>query len=400
MKKIEILCAAAVLAAFTMDAAAEFRLSNRIRFGYDDNIYQTEKNEKDSLRIIEEIEATLNQVMDNTYVGITYRPSLLWVEARDGDDLDVLHNLNFNLIQEFTPRLTLDLSDTLRAGQLPEVTDGDYVVRQDEDNIYNAARASLMYEFRPGTRLDLSGRWLTLRYTDEWKDPATGKDLHDFDNYNSGVAGLSLRQQLGTLTTLSGDLRYQMLEYEDSPEGFNRDSDMVFAGLGIEQTFSPSLLGNLRAGVEQRMYDDSKAYDDQTMPYAEGSLTWMPSPATRLTLAASYSISESDITNYMSQNRTYASLSLAHDFTSRMHFYCSAAYTHGEYEKDYANKSMAVLEDGDEDSVSFAGRLSFQVAPKNWLELNYQFIKLDSDFAGRQSFDNNRVDVAWKIQIL
>jgi hypothetical protein len=399
MRKIEILCAAAVLGAFTMEAAAEFRLSNRIRFGYDDNIYQTEKNEQDSLRIIEEIEATVNQVLDNTYLGITYRPSLLWVEAREDDEFDVLHNLNFNLIQEFTPRLTLDLSDTLRAGQLPELTDGDYIVREDEDNIYNAAKASLMYEFRPGTRLDLSGRYLTLRYTEKWPDATTGEDLHDYDNYDSVVAGLSLRQQLGSLTTLSADVRYQTLTYEKSPVGFERDSDMVFGGLGIEQTMGPSLLGSLRAGVEQRMYD-ADSYDDQTMPYAEGSLTWMPSPATRLTLSASYSIYESDITNYMSQNRTYASLSLAHDFTSRLHFYCSGAFTHGEYEKDYSNKSLAGLEDGDEDSVSFASRLSYQVAPKHWLELNYQFIKLDSDVTGRQSYDNNRVDVAWKYQIL
>jgi hypothetical protein len=400
MKKIEILCATAVLAAFTTDAAAEFLLSNRLRLGYDDNIYQTEKNKKESFRLVDEIEATLNEVLDNTYLGITYRPSVLWVEARSDDEVDILHNLNFNLIQEFTPRLTLDLSDTLRAGQLPELMDNGYIVREDEDNIYNAALASLMYEFRPGTRLDLAGRWLTLRYTDEWKDPETGKDLHDYDNYNSGVVGLSLRQQLGTLTTVSGDLRYQTLKYEDSPDGFNRDSDMVFAGLGAEQTFSPSLLGSLRAGAEWREYKDSDAYDDQTKPYVEGSVTWMPTPATRLTLSASYSIYESDITNYMSQNRTYASLSLAHDFSSRLHFYCSAAYTHGEYEEEYANKNMEGLKGGDEDSAIFGARLAYQVAPRNWLELNYQFITLDSDVEGRQSYDNNRVDVAWKIQIL
>ena len=399
MKKIEMLCAAAVLAAFTMEAAAEFRLSNRIRFGYDDNIYQTEKNETDSVRIIEEIEATLNQVLDNTYVGITYRPSLLWVEARDDDELDILHNLNFNLIQEFTPRLTLDLSDTLRAGQMPELTDGEYIVREDEDNIYNAAKAGLMYEFRPGTRLDLTGRYLTLRYTEKWTDPNTGKDLHDYDNYDSAVAGLSLRQQLGSLTTASADFRYQTLQYEDSPEGFSRDSDMVFGGIGIEQTLNPSFLASLRGGVEQRIYDEDD-FDDQTQPYLEGALTWMPTPATRLTLAASYSIYESDITNYLSQNRMYTSLSLAHDFTSKFHFYCSAAYTHGEYEADYANKTLEDLKDGDEDSVMFGTRLAYQVAPQNWLELNYQFIKLDSDIAGRQSYDNNRVDVAWKIQIL
>lgn len=397
MKRIEILAAAAVLAAFTMEAAAEFHLLNRFRVGFDDNIYQHEDNEKDSVRVVEEIVATVNEVWDNTYLGITYNPSLLWVEARDDGDTELLHNLTFNLIQEFTPRLTLDLADTLRAGQLPEVTDGDYVVREDDDNLFNSAKATLSYEFRPGTRLDLSGRHMMLRYTESKKDE-TGKDLRDYDNYDSVVAGLSLRQQLGALTTLSVDGRYQKLEYEDSPEGFCRDADMLFAGLGWEQTFSPTLLGNIRAGVEQRSYDDSDAYDDQTEPYVEGAVTWMPSPATRLTLSASYSVYESDITGYLSQNRMYTSLSLAHELTARVGFYCSAAYAHGEYEADYAQSSE--MGDGEEDSYVFSARLAYQVAERNWLELNYQFLKLESDIAGRQSYDNNRVDVAWKIQIL
>lgn len=397
MRKIEIFAAAALLAAFTMEAAAEFHLANRIRVGYDDNIYQNEDNEKDSLRLVEEIVASVNEVWDNTYLGITYNPSLLWVEGRDDGETDLLHNLTFNLIQEFTPRLTLDISDTLRAGQMPEVTDGDYVVRQDNDNIFNSARAALTYEFRPGTRLDVSGRYMLLRYTEERKDPTTGKDLRKYDNYDSWVGGVSLRQQVGALTTLSLDGRFQTLSYEDSPDGFCRDADMIFGGIGWEQTFSPSFLGNIRAGAEKRMYDEDD-YDDETEPYVEGALTWMPSPATRLTLSASYSIYESDVTGYLSQDRLYASLSLAHELTARIGLYCSAGYAHGEYDADYALASE--VGDGEEDSYVFSGRLSYRVSERNWLELNYQFLKLESDIVGRQSYDNNRVDVAWKIQIL
>ena len=75
----------------------------------------------------------------------------------------------------------------------------------------------------------------------------------------------------------------------------------------------------------------------------------MPSPATRITGAASYSIFESDVARYMSQNRTYFSLSLAHDFTAKLSFYLSGAYSLGQYEADYA------LDGGLGDALSLGG---------------------------------------------
>ena len=400
MKQIRLFIVAASLLALASPAFAEspIHLNNRLRLGYDDNVYQAGEatasdgsvithEETDSFRIIEEIEALVNLNLQRTYLGLRYRPSFVWYSDRDNDDTDFLHDVDLNFVQKITPALALSISDTLRASQLPELQDENYVVRAKDDNYYNSALATLSYNVRPETRLDLSGRYILLRYTEE---------ANENDNYYSAVGGLTLRQQLASRTTLMGDLRYQTVVYDEAEEAFNRDANSVFAGLGAEQTFNPKLLGSLRAGVEQRMYDNDAA-NDNTQPYGELSMTFLPTPATRITGAASYSIYESDVASYLSQNRTYLSLSFAHDFTTKLNFYLSGAYSLNQYEADYALEAGAV--DADEKSFLVSARLAYRINRINWLEVGYQFIKLDSDLVNRESYDRNRFDIGWKIQL-
>ena len=400
MKQIRLFIVAACLLALAAPAFAEspIHLNNRLRLGYDDNVYQAGEataadgstvthDETDSFRIIEELEMLVNLNLQRTYLGLRYRPSFIWYSDRDDDDTDFLHDVDLNFVQKITPALVLSISDTLRASQLPELQDENYVVRAKDDNYYNSALATLSYNVRPETRLDLSGRYILLRYTE---------DANENDNYYSAVGGLTLRQQLASRTTLMGDLRYQMVVYDEAEEAYNRDANSVFGGLGVEQTFNPKLLGSLRAGVEQRMYDNDAA-DDNTQPYGELSMTFLPTPATRITTAASYSIYESDIATYLSQNRTYLSLSFAHDFTTKLNFYLSGAYSLNQYEADYALETGAV--DADESSFLLSARLAYRINRINWLEVGYQFIKLDSDLVNRESYDRNRFDIGWKIQL-
>ena len=400
MKQIRLFIVAACLLALATPAFAEspIHLNNRLRLGYDDNVYQAGEataadgstvthDETDSFRIIEELEMLVNLNLQRTYLGLRYRPSFIWYSDRDDDDTDFLHDVDLNFVQKITPALVLSISDTLRASQLPELQDENYVVRAKDDNYYNSALATLSYNVRPETRLDLSGRYILLRYTE---------DANENDNYYSAVGGLTLRQQLASRTTLMGDLRYQTVVYDEAEEAYNRDANSMFGGLGVEQTFNPKLLGSLRAGVEQRMYDNDAA-DDNTQPYGELSMTFLPTPATRITTAASYSIYESDIATYLSQNRTYLSLSFAHDFTTKLNFYLSGAYSLNQYEADYALETGAV--DADENSFLLSARLAYRINRINWLEVGYQFIKLDSDLVNRESYDRNRFDIGWKIQL-
>ncbi|NLB66602.1 MAG: outer membrane beta-barrel protein [Lentisphaerae bacterium] len=409
MKRFHILTVAGLLLALAASSAlvqadtSPIHVNNRLRLGWDDNVYQVDDpsasglKRKESFRIIEEIEVLANLNFERTYLGLRYRPSLIWYEDRDNKSTDVLHDLDFNFIHNFSPSLVLSLSDTLRASQLPELQDENFVVRQDDDNIYNSAVATLAYTLRPATRIDLSGRYILLKYTEsDYVDKSGALVSHDDDNYYSVVGGLTLHQQLASQTALMVDGRYQALRYPDARDTYNRDADSLFAGVGIEQTFSPQLIGRLRAGVEHRTYDYS-GVSDNTCPYGEASVTYLPTPATRITGSASYSLYESDISGYLSQERFYGALSLAHDFTAKLNFYISGAYALNNYEQDYSFDQSR--RSGDEDTFLISTRLSYRLNRINWFEVGYQFVMLDSDLAGRESYKRNRVDVGWKIQL-
>lgn len=399
MKQIQLFFVAGLLLALTAPAFAAsaespVHMNNRIRLGFDDNIYQSDdisgvRSPQESFRVIEEIELLVNLNMERTYVGLRYRPSVIWYDKREPSSTDFLNDLDLNFNHNFSPSLALSISDTLRANQLPELEDGNFVVREKDDNYYNTAIATLSYNLRPETRLDLSARYITLIYDSD--SPA--KDNND---YYSIVGGMTLRQQLASRTTVMGDLRYQTLTYNESTEGNNRDAATIFAGLGVEQTFNPQMLGSLRAGVESRAYDNDR-YDNNTAPYGEASVTFLPTPATRITGAASYTIYESDVDRYLSQNRAYLSLSAAHDFTAKLSFYVSGAYTLNAYEKDYSLD--ADLGDADENSFLISARVAYRLNRINWLEAGYQFVKLDSDVKNRESYSRNRFDIGWKIQL-
>ncbi len=389
-----------LVAALAASAESPVHLNNRLRLGFDDNVYQAgtatlidgttvHHRKTDSFRVLEELELLVNMNQPRTYLGLRYRPSFIWYSDRDEDSTDFLNDLDLNFTHNFTPNLQLALSDTLRASQLPELQEDNYIVRGMDDNCYNSAIATLAISLRPETRLDISGRYITLIYDSD-------SDAKKNGDYYSLVGGATLRQQLASRTTLMGDFRYQTVVYNEADAAHNRDSDSVFGGLGIEQTVSSKLTASLRSGVEQRMYD-SDQYDDNTAPYVDLSLTFLPSPATRITAATSYSIYESDIANYLSQDRTYVSLSLAHDFTAKLSFYISGAYSLNQYENDYSLNPR--FGDYDENSYLVSTRLAYRVNRINWVEIGYQYVKLDSDVPGRENYDRNRADIGWKIQL-
>ena len=399
MKTLQRIAVAGLLAAFAVTGFAQqqpLHLFNRLRVGYDDNIYNSGSDEKGSLRLVEEVEIKLNLALERLYVGIDYRPSLLWIPERESDETDFLHDLTAAMSYSITPQLVFSFKDSLRASQLPELENEGYRVRADDDNFSNTALATLAYNILPQTRIDLSGRYSILEYDD---------DAHDYDNYRLAVGGLSLRQQLASHTTVFGDFRYSALEYPDAEKDESRDSDAIYGGLGLEQTFSQVLVGSLRGGVQHRKYDNSDKFDDNTKPYVDASVTLMPSPSTRFTLSGGYSVSESDISAYATEDRYTVALNFAHDFTDNLTLYANGSMALAKYDADYAYEDAENhYGDDDETSYTVGARLSYRVfrtsgLGNNWLELGYTFTKLDSDVYGQTDYDRNRVDLGWKIQL-
>jgi hypothetical protein len=385
------LCLALLVAAgsVTVWAASEdggrsYQIKNRLRVEYDDNIYETDQDKTDSFKIIEEIEFIAAISLDQTFISVRYRPTYVYWDEREPDDDDLHHDFDFTLSHNFSERVSLSLKDTLRIAENPQAIDRGTVVREEDDFTYNLADGVLSFVLRPQTRLEVGGRYTLLRYDDE--------DVSDRDDYDIYAGGLTLRHQLVPTTAILGEYRHEATEYVTT-DVEDRSAASDFIGLGVEQIFTPNLLGNLRGGYQNKSFEDD-AIDDESQPYVDASITFLPSPRTRLTGGLGYSMFEADVADYANQNRTLAFLSLAHDLTARVSLFLGGSYGLSEYEADQA---VTAAEDGDEEVTQLSARASYKVNRNNWLEVGWIYLNLDSDL--RENYDRNRFDLGWRVDL-
>lgn len=371
--------------------AKGWQVENRLRVEYDDNIYQETTDENASWKIIEEVIFQINfRLQDRTYFGLRYRPSYVYWFDREPDKSDLNHDLDIVFNQAFSPRLTLSVVDTLRRGELPELVDGNVLVREKDDFWYNTANVTLGIGVRPDTRLDVAGRYVLLRYDE---DIVSATD--DFDLF---VGGLTLRHQWKPETAFLLELRGETIEYE----GPDRGSESVFVGVGAEQTFSPQLIASVRGGYQRKEFNKSELGSEES-PYGDVALTFLVTPALRLTAGAGYSLFETDVYPFANQTRSQVFGSVAYDATARLALYLTGSYINGDYDAKQAVEKN-VVKSGEEDIVQASARVTYKVNRSNWLEAGWQFSDLDSGIrtvAGdqyRASFQRNRFDIGWKVR--
>jgi hypothetical protein len=180
----------------------------------------------------------------------------------------------------------------------------------------------------------------------------------------------------------------------------DRGFQSLIAGVGVEQTFSPNLSGRATVGY---MMKDLKAANagDESSPYAEASATVSPSPDTSVTLAGGYSLYQSGILTYASQERASASLSVGHDLTTRLALRVAGSFINSEYKASSSVDTVAEtsVRDGSEDIWVFSTRLVYRLDParRHSIEAGWSHTTLSSDL--REEFDRNRYDAAWRIQL-
>ncbi|NTU56327.1 MAG: outer membrane beta-barrel protein [Anaerolineales bacterium] len=401
MKWIKRLCVC-LLAIFSAQSVFSamikpYQINNRLRVEYDDNINQTETDKETSWKVIEEIEFLINFNLQNTYVGLRYRPSYVWWDREpEGGSSDFQHELDFVLNQTFSPRLSLSVVDTLRRGESPRqiIATNGVPENVNGDFYYNTLNGTLGYLLRPATRLELSGRWVAQRYDNKAYSDS------EFDNY---VGGLTLRHQWVPETTLIGAFRYEAVDYN----GLDRGSKSLYAGGGVEQIFSPNLIGSLGGGYQRKDFN-SDQISSETSPYVDVSATFLPSPSTRISGGVGYSMFESEVFPFANQDRAQVFGSLAHDFTARVSFYLTGSYTIGSYDaeqtvEDPENPTITA-KDGDDNVGQVSTRVTYQLNRSNWLEAGWQYVDFDSKLKYsngnklRESYKENRIDVGWKTQ--
>lgn len=374
------------LAIAAPETAQNVQIKNRFRVGWDSNVYEEKEDKNDSFKIIEELELLLNMDMEQSFFGLRYRPTFLWWTDREPDDTDFHHELDLVLAHNFTPRLSINAKNSLRIAELPELIERGTVVRENDDYTYNLADAVLGYRVSEATRVEIGGRYTLLRYDNE--------DVAVTDDYDIYAAGVTLRHQLQKETALSADLRYETTEYTDTEE---RSSDSTFYGVGLEQIFTPNLVGSVRGGAQNKSFD-KEDIEDETNPFGDVSLTFLPSPKTRITLGAGYSMFEADVYPFTSQDRLLSFLTLSHDLTARIQLFLAGSYQLSQYKGDQTLDDPAYPKvDGDEEVLQASGRVSYMLNRRNYLELSLQYLDFSTDL--REEFDRTRIEVGWRTQL-
>jgi hypothetical protein len=393
-KLVFTLAAAGTLAAFAPLHAAEsgsggnwLQVGNRLRLEYDDNVYERETDKEDSIKIIEEIDFGMTFNLEPTFITLRYRPAFTYWDNREPDDTDLHHDFDVVVNHQFSPRTSAGVRNTFRVAESPEVIDRGTKVRENGDYTYNVTDANIDHRVLPRTHVLVGGRYTLLRY-----DLDEVAVTEDYDIWSLGV---TLRQSITELSRALLDYRHESIDYDLEI----RSSESDYVGLGFEHVLGASLVTVVRGGYQMKTFED-ESIEDAEEPYFDATLTYLVSPRTRLSAGAGYSMFEADIFPFANQTRIIYFGSIAHDLTARLSLFASASVQDGDYDLDQrlaVDFEIPETFEGSEEVTQFSARAAYKLNARNSLELNYQYINLDSEL--RNDFDRNRVSLGWRLEI-
>ena len=403
--------------AMAREGGFPYKLMNRLRVEYDDNYDEVADDPKSSFKVIEELELAVDVNLQQTFIGINVRPSFVWWENRPGDDTDIHAYVDLLLNHHFSRRVSVSLRESFRRAEAPELIENGEAYRKESNFNFNKVDGALSMLVRPDIYLDLSAAYSLIRYDDD--------DLSMQNDYNKYLAGTRVRYQMLPATEISANLDYENIDYNESIA--SRGSSLIAGGMGVEHMFSPNLLGSAKLGYQYRDNKDSYSGED-TAPYGDVGLTILPSPQTRISLGASYSLLETDIYPYTQQQRMRGYGSVSYDLTARLTLTVSGSYTTGDYDAEDLPKDALVgdlpakqqaevkaanpsatdstplseqyissISDGTENLALLSTSLMYKLNRMNWLELGWKYTTMDSDL--RDDFNRNIIMAGWKLKL-
>jgi hypothetical protein len=227
-----------------------------------------------------------------------------------------------------------------------------------------------------------------------WEDKDYGKGdwNNDYDKIK-GDASLSYELRPDTSTILVG-VNYVDIGYEGNRGGY--DSETIYGG--IDQSLTPNLTGTLRLGGSYTTIDNPDSDTSDWSPYAQASLNFTPTARTTLTGALGYSMYHTDNSLYNAQDRFNLGIGLRHDLTGKISLSSSLGYTFSDYSSDYTS-GQVVVDDAQENYVTFSVRASYQINRNNFVDAGYQFSdrSVDSDYLNE--FSRNIFDIGWRLRL-
>lgn len=416
------------------DNSKPWSVSATLRGFYDDN-YTTAPNgptKRDSYGVMVSPSIAFKFPLDQTTLGFRYTYGATWYEDRakldsSNDSWDQSHEFEFLLSHAFSPRFSVDASDSFVVAQEPGLlNDVGNPYRTEGDNIRNHGEIS----FNAGLTKQLS---LVVGYQNTFYDyensGVTVTPAIPVSTVESSLSGLldrmehqgliNLRWQALPKTVLIAGYNYKQVDYTSDEvianaqvvplgpdllvpsDARNSRSHIIYAG--IDQNFTKDLILTARAGVE--LVDKYNALvvntngtalipdpDDTTAsPWGNINLTYTYLPGSSVQLGFTHTRNQTDVVSpdpvtgsvTSDQETSVVYGSINHRITPKLSGRLKAQWQDSEF--------YGGLYDGlSETFFDIGANFTYRFNPHFSGEVGYNYSQLNSDAANRD-YDRNRV---------
>ena len=373
------------------------RVQNTVRLGYDDNVYQNDDNKEGTAYITDIINISGKLTFSSRSDMLLYwQPEFRY--RLDADPKFITYqDLYARFNHALSQRTFLQISDRFRY----QDKDGQSDIGQTQDQNYlendlmgsvdytiNAVSHTTLgggYEFRTWDDSEYGGGTLNNDYT-QWR--ADGSYIRELrPNTTQGVLGLG----------------YMDHTYDGDRGGFK---STTISG-GVDQNFSPNVIGNIRLGYAFSQVDGAQGDSDTSAPYLQAGLDVNPTARTSFTGTMGYSLSQSQNSIYNAQDQFSMGLGVRHDLTGKISLSSSLSYIYSLYDGDFIRTGTGFggvpvgvdIEDAKENYITFNVRASYQINRSNFIDAGYQFSTRSSDSDNLNEYDRNVLDIGWRLRL-
>jgi hypothetical protein len=358
---------------------------------YDDNVMPgLSTPEEDSLAV-------------NPYVGVT------WINATPQTTLDVYARLGMiyyfdapNGVDDFNPQSRLGVNLTHRFSERLRFISRNFVSYELEpDYSYGYANTRVAGEYFYWQSYNAIGfRW-TERFGTYTGITFSGVDYTDSSDNDRLTIGFNneFRYQLTPQTVLTAEYRYN----ETMGNGLGRDSTNHFGFIGAEHRFSPTTVGVLRLGMQQREVDLGSS---NTEPSLEAALSSRLNDQFSVRAFVRYSMESYDTVRiakgsgqtveYDQRGTLRVGVSAEYILSPTISFNGGIDYIPASYENGVRRDSLGGPDNfpssADDEIFNVYVGMSYKFTDYLFGTLSYTYTDSSSDLAGRD-YERNRVSV-------
>lgn len=390
----------------SMETSKNWNVSLAVRAFYDDN-YLTLDDKKVGVPPKDPVEDSfgfelrptinLNFPMEQTLLKFGYTYSAKYYEARDEDEWDQAHLVNFLLDHSFSPSARVTVTDAFVYANEPDLVDGGAVQRSEQNNIRNQADLNFYYQFT-----DQLGTVVGYRNTIvDYDQDGPGSYSAQLDRMEH-LFTLNLRWQAFPQTVLVFGYNFGIVGYTGddfiSP-GFksdDRDNTSHAFYFGTDHTFTPNLTLSTRLGAQYTDVDNENAGGDTDWsPYGDTSLNWTYMAGSSLTVGVRSSRTATDVIAQDANGEITSDAQTFAGYVSVLHAFTPDFSANGMISVQNSTFNGGFYDEDSEMIVTAGLGVTYQFNQYFAAEAGYNFDTVDSDVPGRD-YKRNRVFVGLK----